>query len=172
MWLLFSFKGYTSNEFLFSFRGGINRAKYGYAAFASSAFCGVLLGVLAFALGRIFGASVKSVHLNFLDIVPFNITFGDSGAASTETLPCCSTREELRSSCSAPGSWRPPRSSGSMTATKAAGGWSGCSSLRTTSTDLRIGFPIAMRWPSSVLSHSFFASGACRAVLPERDGRG
>jgi uncharacterized membrane protein YhaH (DUF805 family) len=70
IWLLFSFKGYTSNEFLFSFRGRINRAKYGYAAFASSAFCGVLLGVLAFALGRIFGASVKSVHLNFLDIVP------------------------------------------------------------------------------------------------------
>jgi hypothetical protein len=150
---------YTSNEFLFSFHGRINRAKYWYAAFASSAFCGVLLTVLAFALRRIFGASVKSVHLNFLDIVPFNITFGDSGAASTETLPCCSTREELRSSCSARGSWRPPRSSGSMTA-KAAGGWSGCSSLRTSSTDLRIGFPIPMRWPSSVLSHSFFASGA------------
>jgi uncharacterized membrane protein YhaH (DUF805 family) len=72
---------YTSNEFLFSFRGRINRAKYWYAAFASSAFCGVLLGVLAFALAT-FSASVKSVHLNLLDIVPF----GDAGPASTETL--------------------------------------------------------------------------------------
>jgi uncharacterized membrane protein YhaH (DUF805 family) len=44
---------YTSNEFLFSFRGRINRAKYWYAAFASPAFCGVLLGVLAFALGHL-----------------------------------------------------------------------------------------------------------------------
>ena len=77
---------YTSNEFLFSFRGRINRAKYWYAVFASSAFCGVLLGVLALALGRIFGASIKSVHLNFLDIAPFSVTFSDTGPYFTETL--------------------------------------------------------------------------------------
>ena len=77
---------YTSNQFLFSFQGRINRARYWYAAFASSAFCGILLGVLAFALGRIFGADVRWVHLNFLDIVPFNVTFGDAGPASTQAL--------------------------------------------------------------------------------------
>ena len=77
---------YTSNEFLFSFESRINRAKYWYAVFASSAFCGVLLGVWAFALGRIFGASIKSVHLNFLDIVPFSITFSDAGPGLTENL--------------------------------------------------------------------------------------
>ena len=77
---------YTSNEFLFSFEGRINRAKYWYAVFASSAFCGVLLGVWAFALGRIFGASIKSVHLNFFDIAPVKVTFSDAGPAFTETL--------------------------------------------------------------------------------------
>jgi uncharacterized membrane protein YhaH (DUF805 family) len=77
---------YTSNEFLFSFRGRINRAKYWYAGFASSAFCSVLLGLVAFALGRIFGARIKSVHLNFFDIAPFNIAFSDAGPASTKTL--------------------------------------------------------------------------------------
>ena len=77
---------YTSNEFLFSLKGRINRAKYWYAVFASSAFCGVLLGVWAFALGRIFGANIKSVHLNFLDIAPFDITFSEAGPALTETL--------------------------------------------------------------------------------------
>ena len=77
---------YTSNEFLFSFKGRINRAKCWYAVFASSAFCGVLLGVWAFALGRIFGANIKSVHLNFLDIAPFDITFSEAGPALTETL--------------------------------------------------------------------------------------
>jgi uncharacterized membrane protein YhaH (DUF805 family) len=44
------------------------------------------LGVLAFALGRIFGASVESVHANFIDLVPFNIRFGDFRPASSETL--------------------------------------------------------------------------------------
>jgi hypothetical protein len=44
------------------------------------------LGVLAFALGRIFGASIKSVHLNFFDIAPVNVTFSDAGSAFTETL--------------------------------------------------------------------------------------
>jgi uncharacterized membrane protein YhaH (DUF805 family) len=77
---------YTSNEFLFSFHGRINRAKYWYAAFASSAFCGVLLTVLAFALRRMFGASVKWVHLNLLDIIPFDVTFSDAGPGSTETV--------------------------------------------------------------------------------------
>ena len=77
---------YTSNEFLFSFEGRINRAKYWYAVFASSAFCGVLLGVWAFVLGRIFGASIKSVHLNFLDIAPFSVTFSDAGPGLTENL--------------------------------------------------------------------------------------
>jgi uncharacterized membrane protein YhaH (DUF805 family) len=77
---------YTSNEFLFSFEGRINRAKYWYAVFASSAFCGVLLGVWALVLGRIFGASIKSVHLNFLDIAPFSVTFSDAGPGLTENL--------------------------------------------------------------------------------------
>jgi uncharacterized membrane protein YhaH (DUF805 family) len=77
---------YTSNEFLFSFRGRINRAKYWYAVFASSVFCGVLLEVLALALGRVFGTSIKSLELNFLDIVPFSFAFSDTGSASTKTL--------------------------------------------------------------------------------------
>jgi len=77
---------YTSNEFLFSFRGRINRAKYWYAVFASWAFCGVLLALLAFVLSRIFGASIKSVHLNLFDIAPVNVTFSDTGPAFTETL--------------------------------------------------------------------------------------
>ena len=72
--------------FLFSFNGRINRAKYWYAVFASSAFCGVLLGVWAFVLGRIFGASIKSVRLNFLDIAPFSVTFSDAGPGLTENL--------------------------------------------------------------------------------------
>jgi uncharacterized membrane protein YhaH (DUF805 family) len=45
-----------------------------------------LLTILAFALGRIFGASVKWVDLSLLDIVPFKVTFGDAGPASAQTL--------------------------------------------------------------------------------------
>jgi uncharacterized membrane protein YhaH (DUF805 family) len=79
--------GYTSNEFLFSFLGRINRAKYWYASFASLISCGVFLSVLAFALGAIFGDHVKSVYLNVYDIfgdppsLPFRASFADTGLA-------------------------------------------------------------------------------------------
>jgi hypothetical protein len=151
---------YTSSEFLFSFKGRINRAKYWYAVFASSAFCGVLLGAWGFALSRIFGASIKSVHLNFLDIAPFSITFSDAGPGLTENLiSLLFYAGGTPMSCSACGSWRPPRSSGFTTAINAAGGLC-CCSLREYSIGLRAGFPIPMRWASSNSSHSFFASGA------------
>ncbi|HWX05637.1 MAG TPA: DUF805 domain-containing protein [Bradyrhizobium sp.] len=80
---------YTSNEFLFSFEGRINRAKYWYASFASMISCGVFLGVLAFALGAIFGDSVKSVYLDVHDIIgdppsfPFRASFANTGSAPT-----------------------------------------------------------------------------------------
>jgi len=83
---------FTSNEFLFSFEGRINRAKYWYALFASLISCGVFLGILAFALGGIFGAGVKSVELSVYDIfknppsLPFHASFNDTGPASTAKL--------------------------------------------------------------------------------------
>jgi uncharacterized membrane protein YhaH (DUF805 family) len=74
---------YTSNAFLFSFEGRINRAKYWYALFASSAACLVFLSILASAIGGIFGTSIKSIDVDFLDILsklpalPFSISFRD-----------------------------------------------------------------------------------------------
>jgi uncharacterized membrane protein YhaH (DUF805 family) len=75
---------YTSNAFLFSFQGRINRAKYWYALFASSAACLVFLSILAFVIGGIFDASVKSVDVDFSDVLrkfpsfPFSVSFRDA----------------------------------------------------------------------------------------------
>jgi uncharacterized membrane protein YhaH (DUF805 family) len=83
---------WTSNDFLFSFEGRINRAKYWYALFASMISCGVFLAVLASALGAIFGVGVESVHLNVHDIfsdprsLPFGADFSNTGPASTRIL--------------------------------------------------------------------------------------
>ena len=44
---------YTSNAFLFSFEGRINRAKYWYAIVASSVACMVFLSIVAYAIGGI-----------------------------------------------------------------------------------------------------------------------
>jgi uncharacterized membrane protein YhaH (DUF805 family) len=86
---------YTSNAFLFSFEGRINRAKYWYAAFASMAPCLVFLAVLASVLGGIFGAGVKSVHVAIYGIynifkdppsLPFGANFSDAGPASPVSL--------------------------------------------------------------------------------------
>ena len=62
----------TDNRFLFGFKGRINRAKYIYALFASPIFCLVLMAILAFAIAGIFGATVKSIHVNInIDILSF-----------------------------------------------------------------------------------------------------
>jgi uncharacterized membrane protein YhaH (DUF805 family) len=80
---------YTSNEFLFSFEGRINRAKYWYAAFASMISCAVFLGILAFALAAIFDDRVKSVYLDLHNIIgdppsfPFHAGFANTGPAPT-----------------------------------------------------------------------------------------
>jgi uncharacterized membrane protein YhaH (DUF805 family) len=85
-------KSWTSNEFLFSFGGRINRAKYWYALFASMISCGVFLAIWASALGAIFGVGVESVHLNVYDIfsdprsLPFGADFSHTGPASTRIL--------------------------------------------------------------------------------------
>lgn len=55
------------SEFLHSFEGRIDRAKFWYALYAGMIYgvvCLIFLVGLAFVLGAIFGASVKSVHLN------------------------------------------------------------------------------------------------------------
>jgi uncharacterized membrane protein YhaH (DUF805 family) len=79
-----------SDEFLLSFDGRINRAKYGYALYVGAISCLVRLAFLlfwVFALDAIFGTSVKSVHLNIYDIFsdppafPFRVGFGGSGPA-------------------------------------------------------------------------------------------
>src|SRR5258708_12697946 len=78
---------YTSTAFLFSFEGRINRAKYWYALFASSAACLVFLSILAFAIGSIFGAGVKSVYVDFNDVLlnlpsfPFSVSFRDAASS-------------------------------------------------------------------------------------------
>jgi len=74
---------YTSNEFLFSFQGRINRAKYWYALFASSAACLVFLSILAFAIAGVFGSHIESVDVDFFHVLtklpalPFGINFRD-----------------------------------------------------------------------------------------------
>src|SRR5258708_22785189 len=78
---------WTSDEFLFSFEGRINRAKYWFALYAGMISCLVrlvFLVFLVFALNAIFGTSVKSVHLNIYDIfndppsLPLRVSFGGS----------------------------------------------------------------------------------------------
>src|ERR1700738_245672 len=82
----------TSNEFLFSFEGRINRAKYWYAVFASSAACLVFLSVVAFAIGGIFGSKIKSVHADLFDFLsklpsfPFTISFRDAAPTPAATV--------------------------------------------------------------------------------------
>jgi uncharacterized membrane protein YhaH (DUF805 family) len=82
----------TSNEFLFSFESRINRAKYWYAVFASSAACLAFLSVVAFAIGGIFGSKVKSVHADLFDFLsklpsfPFTISFRDAAPTPAATV--------------------------------------------------------------------------------------
>jgi uncharacterized membrane protein YhaH (DUF805 family) len=80
-------KGLTSNAFLFSFAGRINRVKYWYAILASPTSCGFFLWLLAVALAAIFGVNVGSVDLDIFDVFddpplwPFRANF--TGPAST-----------------------------------------------------------------------------------------
>jgi uncharacterized membrane protein YhaH (DUF805 family) len=80
----------TVDEFLLTFEGRLNRAKYWYALLVGVTDCLfrlVFLVFLVFALNAIFGTSVKSVHLDIYDIFndppsfPFRISFGSSGFA-------------------------------------------------------------------------------------------
>ena len=77
------------HRFLSSFGGRINCFKYGCALFANLIFCLVCMSALAFAIGRIFGAAVKSIDVKFMDFFgfppafPLNISFDMAGAAST-----------------------------------------------------------------------------------------
>jgi uncharacterized membrane protein YhaH (DUF805 family) len=74
----------TDNQFLFGFEGRINRAKYWYALFASMTFCLVFMAAAASAIGVIFGAAVKSVHVHIFDVFgnppsfPFVASFGNA----------------------------------------------------------------------------------------------
>jgi uncharacterized membrane protein YhaH (DUF805 family) len=83
---------YTSNAFLFSFEGRINRAKYWYAIVASSVASMVFLSIVACAIGGIFGAGVKSVHVDFLDWLrnfpsfPFTVSFRDTAPSPAVVL--------------------------------------------------------------------------------------
>src|ERR1700686_4130760 len=83
---------WTRNQFLFSFQGRINRARYWYALFASMISCLVFLILLAVALGAIFGAGVKSVDLNTFGVfndspsLPFKANFNGAGPASPVSL--------------------------------------------------------------------------------------
>jgi uncharacterized membrane protein YhaH (DUF805 family) len=76
--------GYTSNAFLFSFEGRINRAKYWYAIVASSVACMVFLSIVAYVIAGVFGVSIKSIHVDFFGVLtklpslPFSISFGDA----------------------------------------------------------------------------------------------
>jgi uncharacterized membrane protein YhaH (DUF805 family) len=78
-------KSWTSNEFLFSFEGRINRARYWYALYASMINGLFFLAIWAFVLGAIFGVSVTSVHLDIYDVfnnppsLPFRVDFSSGG---------------------------------------------------------------------------------------------
>ncbi len=84
----------TDNRFLFCFEGRINRFKYWYALFASGVFCLVVMLLLAFVIGAILGADVKSIHIrtHILDVFhnppsyPFSASFGDAGATPHAAL--------------------------------------------------------------------------------------
>jgi uncharacterized membrane protein YhaH (DUF805 family) len=79
----------TDNQFLFSFEGRINRAKYWYALFASMISGLVFMAAVASAIGVIFGAAVKSVHLHILDVFnnppsfPFGASFSNADPETT-----------------------------------------------------------------------------------------
>jgi uncharacterized membrane protein YhaH (DUF805 family) len=78
----------TDNRFLFGFEGRINRAKYWYALFASMIFCLVFMALAAFVISLIFGATVKSVHVNLVESfgIPSSLPFSASfGGADPET---------------------------------------------------------------------------------------
>src|ERR1700719_3669854 len=82
----------TDNQFLFSFEGRINRAKYWYALFASMTFCLVFMAAGASAIGVIFGAAVKSVHVHIFDVFgnppsfPFSASFGNADTATAALI--------------------------------------------------------------------------------------
>jgi uncharacterized membrane protein YhaH (DUF805 family) len=82
----------TDNQFLFGFEGRINRAKYWYALFASMTFCLVFMAAAASAIGVIFGAAVKSVHVHIFDVFgdppsfPFSASFGNADTATAALI--------------------------------------------------------------------------------------
>lgn len=82
----------VSNAFLFGFEGRINRAKYWYAVFVSMMSCGVFMAMLAIAIGGIFGAGWKWVHVdplgafNFPPSLPYGASFRDTGPMSPAAL--------------------------------------------------------------------------------------
>jgi uncharacterized membrane protein YhaH (DUF805 family) len=82
----------TDNRFLFGFEGRINRARYLYVVFASLS-CGlVFLGMLAFAIAKYSGASIKFVSLNLFDFFgspsswPFDVTFRNADPHSANLM--------------------------------------------------------------------------------------
>jgi uncharacterized membrane protein YhaH (DUF805 family) len=81
----------TDNQFLFGFEGRINRAKYWYAVLASVVFCIVFMAIEASVIGAIFGATVRSIDVNFLGAfgsplsLPFSARF-DNVAPETSAL--------------------------------------------------------------------------------------
>jgi uncharacterized membrane protein YhaH (DUF805 family) len=82
----------VSNQFLFSFAGRINRAKYWYAVFASLMSCGVFMAILAIAIGGIFGTGWKWVHIDLLGAfnyppsLPYGASFANAGPTSPAPL--------------------------------------------------------------------------------------
>jgi uncharacterized membrane protein YhaH (DUF805 family) len=82
----------TDNQFLFGFEGRINRAKYWYSLFASMTFCLVFMAAAASAIGVIFGAAVKSVHVHIFDVFgnppsfPFSASFGNADTATAALI--------------------------------------------------------------------------------------
>ena len=146
-------------EFLLSFDGRINRAKYWHAFYIGIISCLarlVFLVFLVFALNVIFGTSVKSVHLDIYDIFndppsfPFRVSFGGSGLAWLVSLLFYAAA--IPNFVFAIGSWRPPRSGGFTIATKAAGGSSRSSLLRFCLAKCGTGLAIPTRLTSSCSS--------------------
>jgi len=82
----------TDNQFLFSFEGRINRAKYWYALFAGLISGVVFMIALAFAISSIFGATVKFVHLHVFDVFnnppsfPFGASFSNADPETTALI--------------------------------------------------------------------------------------
>jgi len=82
----------TDNRFLFGFEGRINRFKYWYALFASLIFCLVFTFALAFAIGIVFGAHVRSVDIQIFAIfgippsLPFQASFRNADPETTALI--------------------------------------------------------------------------------------